>query len=377
MKAAPAPAKWAPAPGVTCHGPPALPHPPSSLLSSPQAGTVNVTCRPASATAGTGKVSASRICSAGAAQFTRADQVEIQSVDWLVHGWLARDSLAGLVGPSGACKSFLAIDWACRIATGTAWGGRDVSKGAVFVLAGEGRNGLRKRIEGWSRHNSVSIAGAPLYLSANMPALSDPLTAAELAVEIDRMAEEMFFSTGIDPALIVIDTVARAMAGKNENSAQDVGELVASMDRLREMWGATVLAVHHTGHKRPESARGSSAFYAALDSEAVLTPGKGNALRLSATKCKDWEPPWPIGLKSRAVEIELPGVEEIASTLVLEECDAMPCIKGQEDQVFALKARGLGIREIASQTGLSKSKVGRMIKEAKSVWEQDFDGGHG
>src|SRR5688572_20189530 len=97
--------------------------------------------------------------------FTRADRVEFKPTDWLIDGWLVKDTLAGLVAHSGACKSFLAIDWACRVATGSLWFGRNVKQGAVFYLAGEGRTGHRKRIAAWEQHHEISIQGAPLYLA--------------------------------------------------------------------------------------------------------------------------------------------------------------------------------------------------------------------
>jgi len=301
----------------------------------------------------------------------RADQIEIAPVDWLIEGWLAKDSLAGLVGPSGSCKSFLAVDWACRVATGTPWNGAAVERGAVFVLAGEGRNGLRKRIEGWSQHTGVSINGAPLYLSTSLPPMTDQLNALQVIAEIDALAEEAFFGAGgSEPALIVIDTVARAMAGKNENSAQDMGELVQVMDWLKERWKATVLAVHHTGHEASGRARGSSSFYAALDSEVVLKPGKPDGLTLTATKCKDWQPPLPLALKPQPVEFALPSLGTSTSTLVL--VNTGPAIDNRFEQVQALRSQGLTVRMIADETGIPKSTVNRLLKASKPVWEQEF-----
>jgi hypothetical protein len=305
------------------------------------------------------------------AGFKRADEIEVKPVDWLIDGWLAKDSLAGLVGPSGSCKSFLAIDWACRVATGTPWCGRDVEQGAVFLLAGEGHNGLRKRIDGWCRHTGVSIKDAPLYIGS-LPPLADMVTAAAVITEIDALADEVFFSCGVDPSLIVIDTVARAMSGRNENSAQDMSDLVTSMDWLRDRWGATVLAIHHTGHEASSRARGSSSFYAALDSEVVLKPSKGDGLLLTPTKCKDWQPPVSIGLQRQTVEIELPGLPEDTSTLVLVSSGAVPSTDERDEQVRALKAQGFTVRMIATQTGIPKSTVDRILHKSQPVWEQEF-----
>jgi hypothetical protein len=294
-------------------------------------------------------------------EFSRADSIKITPIDWLIDGWIARDSLAGLVGPSGCCKSFLAVDWACRVATGTPWNGCSVSKGAVFMIAGEGRNGLSKRIAGWSAHNGVSIEGAPLFIASGMPPLADQLNAAAVIAVIDKIADELFFNAGVDPSLIVIDTVARAMAGKNENSAQDVGELVASMDWLRERWGATVLAVHHTGHDVSSRARGSSSFYAALDSEVLVKPSMGE-LVLKQTKAKDWQPPCPIKLKPTPVTVTALGLEAPTSTLVLSIAGKVQT-RDTLDNVRELHEQGRSMRDISKELGMSKSAVERAIKK--------------
>jgi RecA-family ATPase len=310
------------------------------------------------------------------AQFTRADLVEVKPVDWLIEGWIAKDTLAGMVGPSGSCKSFLAIDWACRVATGTPWYGQAVERGAVFILAGEGRNGLRKRIEGWSVHNGVSIAGAPLYLASTLPKLTCQLNAAVIIAEIDAMVDHLLFENrGAEPALVVIDTVARAMAGENENSSEIMGALVEAMDWIRSRWpGCVVLSIHHTGHDSRGRARGSSAYYAALDSEVVLKPVSDD-VQLHATKAKDWEPARPLQLSRHRVDITLPGTEVTSSTLVLVNTGATPAsvAAAMTNEVRAMHESGKPIRKIAEETGLSKSKVERLLKRHRPVWEETFD----
>ncbi|WP_439560713.1 AAA family ATPase [Roseinatronobacter sp.] len=46
-------------------------------------------------------------------------------------------------------KSFLAVGIALSVATGTPFHGRDTKQGAVFFIAGEGRNGLARRFAAW------------------------------------------------------------------------------------------------------------------------------------------------------------------------------------------------------------------------------------
>lgn len=304
------------------------------------------------------------------ANFTRADQVEVKPVDWLIEGWLAKDSLAGMVGPSGSCKSFLGVDWACRVATGTPWCGHDVHKGAAFILAGEGRNGLRKRIEGWSLHAGVSIEGAPLYLAASLPVMTDQINTAAVIAEIDAMADHLLLEQGAKPSLIVIDTVARAMAGANENSAEHMGQLVSCVDWFRERWQATVLLIHHTGHDQAGRARGSSSYRAALDSELVLKPSGADVVLLLPSKCKDWTPPMPKALRRHPVSITIPGASEASSSLVLVD-SGRPAPIDRHALVHQLREQGLTMSVIANRSGIPRSTVGRLLKDPNPAREFD------
>lgn len=58
---------------------------------------------------------------------------------WLVRNWIEAGSLNQLFGESGAGKSFVALDWCLSIATGQAWNGCTVQKGAVFYITSQAR----------------------------------------------------------------------------------------------------------------------------------------------------------------------------------------------------------------------------------------------
>lgn len=299
--------------------------------------------------------------------FTRADLVEFRPTDWLIDGWLVRNTLAGLVGPSGAGKSFLAVDWACRVATGRPWLGGRVHRGGVFYLAGEGRQGLRKRVAAWESHFETPIAGAPLYLADGLPFLCEPSQAIGAIDAIEALSDELLFNCGgVDPALIVVDTVARAMGGANENSAEHMGQLIRAMDWLRERWSATVLAVHHTGHEASDRARGSSSFRAALDSEFLLKPNDADVL-LTATKAKDWTKPTNTTLRKVPVPVEILGADGQPlrdSSLVLQSSVQASMDEVIRRQVLQLSAGGESIRGIADKLEINKSRVERILNKA-------------
>ncbi len=310
--------------------------------------------------------------------FARADQITLKPVDWLIKGWLVRDTLAALVAPSGAGKSFLAVDWACRVATGCPWYNRDVTQGAVFYLAGEGRQGLRKRIGAWEAHHKQSIARAPLLIADGLPPLSNDANAAGVIEAMRETAESLFFSSGCEPQLVVIDTLARAMAGADENSAQDMGALIGALDWMRREWGCTVLVLHHTGHATADRARGSSALYAALDSEFLIRPGD-SSFQLRATKTKDWRAPEPLALRWADVEIAVPGPDpdgprEVpeSSRAIVDDVGATAELQGEE-LILHLRRHEYTVRQIAQQTGRSKSAIARVLKAHEAVPPEPAD----
>ncbi len=297
----------------------------------------------------------------------RADHIERKATDWLIRGYLVRDTLAGLIAPPGACKSFLAVDWACRVATGTDWYGRAVKQGAVFYLAGEGQRGIRKRLDGWEMANGVSLDGAPLFVASALPFLCDEGNALETLEIIEEMADSIFFDKGTEPALIVVDTVARAMNGSNENSAEDMGRFVASLDMLRSKWGATILTVHHTGHATTERARGSSNYGASLDSDFYLAVKGDRILLTSGPKAKDWRAPPPVTLAKVEMHVEVIGDDgepEQETTLTLQEQGGAYLQKEDRDQVLQLHGEGMSQRDIVKATGVAKSTVQRWLAKA-------------
>ena len=83
--------------------------------------------------------------------------------NWLVQGLFESETLALLVGASGCCKTFLALDFACSITSGKDWNGRAVKKGLVVYLCGEGESGLGRRINVWESYHSVMEV--PLWIS--------------------------------------------------------------------------------------------------------------------------------------------------------------------------------------------------------------------
>lgn len=222
----------------------------------------------------------------------------ITAPDWVIHGLMESDSLGMLFGPSAGGKSFVALDWACCVVTGKSWHGFDiVRKGSVIYIAGEGYNGLKRRLKAWEQHYNITLPRDRFHVSERAADLSDPVEAASLEASIKSLCK------GTNPPLIIIDTLARSMAG-DENSSKDIGLVIKHIDQyLRRPFKATVLIVHHTGHGPSDRARGSSAIRAAMDFEIGLDRVQGGAGRLFCGKSKESEPFSDIGFRLESVEL--------------------------------------------------------------------------
>lgn len=291
---------------------------------------------------------------------TRADRIVPKATKWLIKHHVAQDTLVGLVAASGTGKSFLAIDWACCVATGTPWNGYEVSAGPVCYLAGEGAQGLRKRISAWEKHYGISVKGAPLFISTGLPELCEGAAAIQ-------SIEEMIAETISGPSFVVIDTVARAMGGANENSAEDIGALIRAMDWIREHCGATVLSVHHTGNNPSDQsrARGSSAYRAALDTEFLMKKKGDGTVELHTSKAKDSE--GPESLIFRKVVVPLTIGSESETSLVLTPVSSCAGAVDRLADALELHAEGMSYRQIGERLGVSKSSIDRWLRHANPV----------
>ena len=226
---------------------------------------------------------------------------QVGPIKWLVDGYLEQEAVSVTYGPSAIGKSFVVIDQACAIATGTAWHGRRTTRGAVFYLAGEGHGGMRRRLAAWQKARGISLREAPMFVSRAAVNLMDTTSLQAMVAEVDTMAK----MAGVAPALVVVDTLARSMGDGDENAAKDINQVVAALDAIKLRYSCHVLVVHHSGHEATR-ARGSSALRGAMDQEFSVSGGNG-VIEYASTKMKDAEKPDSLSFKLERVVI---GVDD-------------------------------------------------------------------
>jgi len=235
-------------------------------------------------------------------EFTRADDLELTEIKWVVDDYIEADSLAQVFGDPGGGKSFVAIDLACCVATGKPWHGHEVKQGSVFYIAGEGHNGLARRLKAWQIGNGTSLAGVPLYKSHRAAQLYDATEAAVVAESIKQLSAE----ANCIPSMIVIDTLARNHGG-DENSTQDMNSFIQHLDvYLRQPWKCCVMVVHHSGVADKDRSRGSTALKGALDAEYRCQLDSGTkSIAFESKKMKDAEMPSPKNFQITQVDLPI------------------------------------------------------------------------
>ncbi len=225
----------------------------------------------------------------------------IGSIKWLIKGWLEASTMSCVFGDPGSYKSFVAIDQACSIATGTPWQGCEVDQGTVIYIAGEGHGGLGRRVAAWCKANKKAPEEVPVYFSTAAADMHGKEAAVELSNTVDQLLEDLGRPR---LAMVVYDTLARNMGAGDENSTSDMNTFINHIDKyVKDKYGTSVMLVHHTGHKDKHRARGSSAFLGALDHNLRCQKNGRLKLTLSCTKMKDAEEPEDMYLKGDPIVI--------------------------------------------------------------------------
>jgi hypothetical protein len=198
---------------------------------------------------------------------------EIPSEDntgrWLVEQLWGASSV-GVIGGAPKCsKTWLGLDLALSVATGTACLGKYAvpEPGPVLVyLAEDALQVVRERVEGMARHRGLDLAAVEIHV----------ITAPTLRLDRDPHRTRLFETAKrLRPRLLLLDPLVR-LHGIDENHAGEVAELLAYFRSLQRRLDLSVVLVHHTrknaagGAAAGQGLRGSSDIHAFGDSNLYL-----------------------------------------------------------------------------------------------------------
>jgi hypothetical protein len=202
-----------------------------------------------------------------------SDLAQLPSVDFRIQDILP-GGLTIIFGDTSVGKTFLGVDMGMCIATGRSWFGRESRQGVVVYVMAEGVFGAYPRVEAWCHEHGAEPPDSILFIP-------EPVNFLDSG-EVARLEQTL---TAVNPDHLFIDTLARSMAGGDENSAQDMGKFIDAVERLRRRFNMDTTVIHHTG-RNGEDERGSSALKAAADASLKLVR-EDSGMRLECRKMKD------------------------------------------------------------------------------------------
>ena len=214
---------------------------------------------------------------------TEEEQDNAPPPEWLLPEVLPRQGTALLVGATQSYKSFVALDIALSVGSGSrCFGTRPARSGAVVYAAAEGRLDLKtKRRRAWKEHRG--IAAVPSFYVCRAPMLNNGQEVQEFGESLNELAQRGPI------ALVVFDTIAKIIVGLDESHSDTPNRYhVELADPIAEAYDCCVLSLHHTGKDLNAGARGSAAWRGNTDTYLELRASHGaRAGELRVLKHKD------------------------------------------------------------------------------------------
>jgi hypothetical protein len=288
-----------------------------------------------------------------------ADLMDLPDPEFLVDGMVPETGVGTYYGPPFGGKTASMIDMGMHIALGREYHGMKTKRGKVVHIAAEGSPArIRERALAWCTANSVdwqetvgwwSLVDVPVYL--------DNPEAVEAWLDANRDPDGTF-----QRALVIVDTQARNMAG-NENAAQDISNMIAGIDRIREDTGGFVLRIHHEGREAKTGGRGSTAGAGADDLTLHLsTVEKGKRVCVEVENMRDGEAGASLVLALRSQAFMFRGAERTSVVTVLSHADTVErlLVRIYEEQPISIKDL------IGEEEGFSKANVYKLADRARA-----------
>ena len=202
---------------------------------------------------------------------------------FLVYGLVPADGLFVIYGASGCGKSFTALHLFLHVATGRPYNGRYTEKALVIYVASEGGRMFQNRIIAAKKKLGIKPGEAAFELITDIPSLGkDDADMKELDERINEIVASDPRYADL-PVVVVIDTMARSMAGAKEDEV-GVGTLMSNLGSLTKPRCGLGVLIHHTGKDPTRKERGWSGLGAACDGKWFVEPGV-----ITAEKARDSE----------------------------------------------------------------------------------------
>ncbi len=287
----------------------------------------------------------------------------IKPKPYLVKGFMACGEHYEWYGPPKSGKTFSVIDFGFHISSGLPWAGRKVKQGGFLHCAAEDGQGVLMRVRALQIvHGFESLPFMVIPFQINL--FESEKHAIKLIESIKRFEDR--FSQPV--RLTAIDTLAKAMAGGDENTAKDMGLYVHNVDRIKDETGTAIISIHHSGKDIGKGGRGSNALLAGVDgvvevNDGMLTPMFMRNFALA--------PPVYVELKPVVVGVDEDGDDVTTCVAVASATPRVNAAKDFSDQDIIEQMKPVFLEGLARATGaqlaLSHTNRGRGVYAPKWI----------
>lgn len=209
---------------------------------------------------------------------------------WLIDRVIGPGDLGMIYGAPGCGKTFVGIDLIVAACSGAPFAGEfGISRPVtVAYCAGEGLSGLGDRFSSaMAYHRVADLPG--FFFSETVPQLYQ----APMGDSIARFVADWQAQGGGTLDLLFVDTLHSATVGADENSAEDMGRVLAECKAAIKALGCAVILVHHA-NKNGTGERGSSSLRGAMDIMIEIKrlndeDTKSTKAQMNCVKLKDGE----------------------------------------------------------------------------------------
>jgi len=212
---------------------------------------------------------------------------------WLIRSFWARAGVGMIGGSPKSCKSWLGLDMALSVASGTPCLDRftvDAPGPVVIYLAEDAAPAVRSRLDALCRHRDLDLTHIDLF------AITSPVLRLDLARDQQALQRTM---QRYRPRLLLLDPLVR-LHRLDENSAAEVSGLLGYLRELQRSFDCAVVLVHHASKKQRaqpgQALRGSSDLHAFGDSNAYLARHKSQLILTLEHRAAKAPDPFSVGL---------------------------------------------------------------------------------
>jgi hypothetical protein len=282
------------------------------------------------------------------------------SAPWLIDQLWTAHAVGIIGGPPKSYKTWLALEMAVGVASGSACLARFAvpSPGPVLLYAAEdSESALRLRLESLAQHHGIPLACLDIRI----------ITADSL--RLDRTADQQRLAVTLllhRPALLILDPLVRLHA-IDENAAGEIAALLGYLRALQRQSGSAIALAHHARKNVAAhggagySLRGSSDLYAWVDSFLYLRRHHGQLMLSAEHRSASGAGPFAL---------ELANVESGPYLRLAPQASELATRDPLPDQILALLGQSCEPHTTESLRSKLQVRNQRLIEALRQLCEQ-------